>query len=126
MHSGHKTFEDVKAWQLGKKFRIDIYQISKRFPVEEKYVLTSQIRRAVISINSNIAEGYGRYFFQENINFCRIARGSANEVLDQLYVALDEKYIRQDEFKDLYNKGRELEKALNGYISFLQNQKSKF
>ena len=126
MYNGCKTFEDIKAWQLGKEFRIKIYQISKNFSADEKYVLTSQIRRAVISINSNIAEGYGRYSFKENINFCRIARGSANEVLDQLYVALDEKYINQEEFNNLYRNGRELERAINGYISFLQNQKNKF
>lgn len=87
MYHGRKTFEDVKAWQLGREFRIRIYQISKKFIIDERYVLTSQIRRSAISINSNIAEGYGKYSFQENINFCRIARGSANEVLDQLYVA---------------------------------------
>jgi len=76
-------------------------------------------------VESNLKQ-YFTHTLGRRPNFCRIARGSANEVLDQLYVALGEKYIRQDEFKDLYNKGRELEKALNGYISFLQNQKSKF
>ena len=67
--------------------------MTKKFPKEELYCLVSQIRRAAISVHSNVAEGYGRYNFQENIQFCRIARGSINEVLDQLYAALDEKYI---------------------------------
>ena len=125
MYSGHKTFEDVKAWQLAREFRKKIYKITKKFPKDELYVLTSQIRRAVISIGSNIAEGYGRYSFQENIQFCRIARGSVNEVLDQLHVALDESYITKEEFDELYKEGRELEKAINGYISFLKQQKAK-
>lgn len=87
------SFEDVKAWIMARTFRNNIYKISKNFPKEELYCLVSQIRRAAISIHSNIAEGYGRYSFQENIQFCRIARGSLSEVLDQLYVALDELYI---------------------------------
>jgi len=78
----HKTFEDIKAWQLGRKFRKEIYDMTKKFPKEEMYILTPQIRRATISITANIAEGYGRYFFQESIQFCRMARGSINEVLD--------------------------------------------
>lgn len=77
-------------------------------------------------MSSNIAEGWGRYSFQENIQFCRTARGSVNEVLDQLYVASGEKYINEDEFKKLYQNGREIEKAINGYIDFLRKQKSNF
>ena len=102
------SFEDVKAWQLAREYRKNIYKITKSFPREELYCLTMQIRRASISIHSNIAEGYGRYSFQENIRFCRIARGSLNEVLDQLYVGLDECYIDDIKFQSLYNQGREV------------------
>lgn len=116
------SFEDVKAWQLAREFRKEIYAVSKMFPREELYCLTSQIRRAAISVHSNIAEGYGRYNFQENIQFCRIARGSLIEVLDQLYVAQDENYINQDKFTELYDQGRNVEKAINGYIGFLKSQ----
>ncbi len=118
-----KTFEDIKAWQLCRKFRKEIYSITRKFPQNEKFILTPQILRATISISSNIAEGFGRYSYQENIQFCRIARGSVNEVLDQLYVALDERYIIKDEFDKLYKEGRELERSINGYISFIKNQK---
>lgn len=117
-----KRFEDLKAWQLSRDFRREIYAISKKFPKEETYILTSQIRRAAISISSNIAEGYGRYHYQENIQACRIARGSVNEALDHLYVALDEKYIDEKKFEYLYEKGREIERALNGYIGYLQRE----
>ena len=67
------------------------------------YALTSQLRRVVISIESNIAEGYGRYSYQENIHFCRISRGSLNEVLGQLYIALDESCVSKQEFDVLYD-----------------------
>ncbi len=120
------SFENVKAWQLTRNFRKSIYNISKNFPKEELYCLTSQIRRAVLSIGANIAEGYGRYNFQENIQFCRIARGSLNEVLDHLYLALDNGYISNEIFTDLYSEGRNIELALNGYINFLKNQKNNF
>ncbi|PIR13763.1 four helix bundle protein [Candidatus Falkowbacteria bacterium CG11_big_fil_rev_8_21_14_0_20_39_10] len=118
------SFEDVKAWQLAREFRKEIYKITKTYPKEELYCLISQSKRCSISIHSNIAEGYGRYSFQENIQFCRIARGSLNEVLDQLYVALDEGYINQEKFNRLYSQGRELEIAINGYIGFLKNQQN--
>lgn len=120
------SFTDVKAWQSARKFRINIYTITKTFPKEELYCLTSQIRRAAISIHSNIAEGYGRYNFQENIQFCRTAKGSLNEVLDQLFVALDENYINQETFDNLFAEGRNVEYDINCYIKFLNEQKSKY
>jgi len=122
----YKTFEDIKAWQLSREFRKEIYEITKKFPEEERYVLTGQIRRATISITANIAEGYGRYSFQENIQFCRISRGSVNEVLDHLITAFDEKYITEEEFNNLYQKGKDIEKAINGYINFLKTQRNNF
>ncbi|MDD5291026.1 MAG: four helix bundle protein [Patescibacteria group bacterium] len=120
------SFEDIKAWQLARDFRRNIYKITKIFPREELYCLTSQMRRAAISIPSNIAEGYGRYNFQENIQFCRMARGSLVEILDQLHVALDENYINQEKFYNLYNEGRDVEGAINGYIGFLKEQQLKY
>ncbi|MDD5031593.1 MAG: four helix bundle protein [Patescibacteria group bacterium] len=120
------SFEDIKAWQLARDFRKNIYKITKTFPKEELYCLIAQMRRAAISITSNIAEGYGRYNFQENIQFCRIARGSLIEVLDQLYIALDEDYINQEKFNNLYNEGKNGERAINGYIGFLKEQQLKY
>jgi four helix bundle protein len=69
-----------------------------------------------------LRQGYGRFSFKENIQFCRIGRASLNEVLDQLYVALDEKYITQDCFNNLYKEGRNTEYDINGYIGFLKKQ----
>ncbi len=88
-----RTFEDLEVWKLGRQLRKDISLLVKSFPVEEKYRLTDQIIRASRSVTNNIAEGYGRYHFQENIQFCRQSRGSLNEIIDHLIVAYDEKYI---------------------------------
>jgi len=119
-----RTFEDLTCWRLGREFRKEVYKSSEKFHKEERYHLTAQIRDAAVSITANLAEGYGRYHFQENIQFCRISRGSTNEVLDHLYTALDENYISKNNFDKLYKQGREVERAVNGYIGFLQSQKT--
>ena len=120
-----KSFENLKIWQLARNFRKEIYKVSKDFPKREDYCLSSQVRSSAISITANIAEGYGRYHFQEAIQFCRVARGSLNETLDHLYTAFDEDYIIKEIFDDLYNKGREVERVLNGYITYLQKLNKK-
>jgi len=119
----YHSFEDVGAWQAGRVFKNKIYNISKIFPAEERYCLTQQIRKAAISITANIAEGYGRYGYQDNIQFCIISRGSLLEVLDHLYTALDQQYIAQEKFDELYKEGRDVEWKINGYINFLRSQK---
>lgn len=121
---GYKSFNDIKAWQLGREFRKRIYSIANKFPTEEKFILTSQIKRSAISITANIAEGYGRYIYQENINFCRISRGSLNETIDHICAAYDENYINKDEFESPYREGRAVERAINGYIGYLKNQQA--
>ncbi|MCG2700653.1 MAG: four helix bundle protein [Candidatus Falkowbacteria bacterium] len=118
----YKSFENIGAWQTGREFKNKIYIISKKFPNEEKFCLTQQIKRSAISITANIAEGYGRYNFQENIQFCRISRGSTLETIDHLYTAKDQSYISAEEFKELYELGKKTEWKINGYINFLQNQ----
>lgn len=105
MDSKYKSFEDLKAWRLGREFRKKIYKITKEFPTEEKYILIPQIWRAAISITSNIAEGFGRYSFQENVQFCRTAQAFAEEAFDQLYIALDEKYINEEKFISFIERG---------------------
>ncbi len=96
----------------------------KKFPPEEKYALADGMRRASRSTTENIAEGFGRYHFQENIQFCRHSRGSLHELIDQLITALDEKYITDSEFSS----GKELIQRtlglLNGYINYLVKAKS--
>jgi len=115
-------FEDLKVWQLARKIKKEIFNLCREFPIDEKFCLVSQIKRAAISVTANIAEGYGRYHYQENIQFCRIARGSINELIDHFYTAVDEGYIEKYKFEFLHSLLREVEKVLNGYISYLQRR----
>ena len=85
-----------------RNFRKEIRAAGKKFPKEEQFILTSQIVRSVSSITANIAEGFGRYHYQENIQYCRIAKGSLAETLDHLTVAQDEGYISKEEFDKFY------------------------
>jgi four helix bundle protein len=79
--------------------------------------------RASRSVTANIAEGYGRYHYQENIQFCRQARGSLFELIDHLSVALDENYIAEDHYNDLKSNILEIIRMLNGYIKYLAKSK---
>jgi len=85
--------------------------------------LVDQLLRASRSVTANIAEGYGRYHYQENIQFCRQARGSLYELIDHLSVALDEGYIDEDKFNRFRKEVLDSVKVLNGYIKYLQNRK---
>lgn len=121
-----RSFEDLECWKSATELRRNISIMVKTFPSIEKYALTDQLIRASRSVTNNIAEGYGRFHFQENIQFCRHSRGSLYEVVDHLIIAKDEKYISEEEFescKKLLNKNLAL---LNGYINYLMNQKKKF
>ncbi len=121
-----RSFEDLECWKCATELRRNISNMVKTFPSTEKYALTDQIIRASRSVTNNIAEGYGRFHFQENIQFCRHSRGSLYEVVDHLIIAKDEKYISEEEYetyKKLLNKSLAL---LNGYINYLMNQKKKF
>jgi four helix bundle protein len=117
-----RRFEELRCWQMARKYRKAIYAVTRKFPKDELFGLTNQLRRAACSVTANIAEGYGRYSLQDTAQFCVIARGSLNETLDQLYVALDEGYIDQQTFDTLYEQARAVEQVVNGYIAHLRRQ----
>ena len=94
-------FERLNAWQESRKLVVEVYRLLKEFPNEEKYALCDQLRRAVISIPSNIAEGNGRIAIKEQIHFLEIAFGSTMEVYCQLQIAVDLGYITDDEFRQI-------------------------
>ena len=102
-------------------------KLVKIFPKEEKYRLSDQMIRASRSVTANLAEGYGRFHYKENIQFRRQPRGSLFELIDHLTVALDEKYINTDEFIFLRAKCYALIKKLNSYIKYpkIQVEKTK-
>jgi len=117
------TLESLVVWEKSRKLRIMISELSKTIPVTEKYRLIDQIVRASRSVTANISEGYGRYHYQENIQYCRQARGSLFEVIDHLYVALDENYICDTVSFDIKSDVHEVVKILNGYIKYLKDCK---
>lgn len=118
------SFEDLEVWRQGRKIQRIVRQMIKRFPKVERYRLEDQMIRSSRSIARNIAEGYGRYHYQENIHFCRISRGSLSEVLNDSITALDENYITQDELKELRREIEINNRLLNGYINYLRKAKT--
>ena len=117
------TLENLKIWLEARDFRKMISELVKDFPQDEKYRLTDQLIRSSRSITANIAEGHGRYHFQENIQFCRQARGSLVELYDHLTCALDEKFISEETFKNLTGNHLKIHKMINGYIAYLARRK---
>jgi four helix bundle protein len=116
------SFEELEVWKKCRKLRIEIFHLVKTFPAEEKFRLTDQLKRSSRSITANIAEGHGRYHYQDNLKFCRNARGSLNEVLDHLICANDESLISDDQlitFRSVYT---DCFKLLNGYIAYLDKK----
>lgn len=118
-----KSFEDLTIWQESRKFTNKIYVLTKKFPKEELYGLTSQIRRAAVSISSNIAEGFDRRSDKELSNFLSIARASTAEVQNNLYIALDLKYISQIEFNKLYQEAKKIAQKINSLMTYLKSGK---
>lgn len=117
------NFESLEVWKECRILRKSISQLVKKFPMEEKFRLVDQLIRASRSTTANIAEGHGRYHFQENTQFCRNSRGSLDEVLDHLICALDEEYITEDQLKTFRIQIDKCHRLVNGYINYLQKQK---
>ncbi len=95
----------------------------KLLPVEEKFALTSQMRRAALSVTNNIAEGHGRWHYQENIQFCRISRGSVEELIDDFNTCLDENYADRALVEALKTTAYDLVRRINGYVAYLRKNK---
>ena len=94
-------FEKLNAWQESRKMVLAVYQLLKKFPSEERFALCDQLRRAAISVPSNIAEGNGRMAVKEQIHFLEIAFGSVMEIYSQLQLAVDLGYISDEDFKQV-------------------------
>jgi len=117
-----KSFEELTIWQEARELTNRIYILSKRFSKEELYGLTSQIRRASVSIMSNIAEGFNRRSTKEFINFLIISRASISEVQNDLYISLDLNYINKEEFETIYNHAQKISMSINKLITYLRSQ----
>jgi four helix bundle protein len=117
-------FEGLEVWQKAHALMLFVHQrIAPCLPADEKWDLAAQIRRSSKSIGANIAEGHGRFYYQDNVRFCYNARGSLGETIQHLIVARDLNYITDG----LYNEGRALAdqvyRLLNGYIAYLKQRK---
>ncbi|MFM9944947.1 MAG: four helix bundle protein [Bacteroidia bacterium] len=118
------SFEELEVWKECRQLKIYISKLSKTFLSDEKYKLTDQIIRSSRSVNANISEGFGRFHFQENIQYCRQARGSLFETLEHIYTAFDEQYIDDTIVSEFKNKYEKCLKLLNGYIAYLLKVKA--
>jgi len=120
-----ERFEDIEAWKKARELTREIYRITNQGAFVKDFGLRDQIRRAAVSIMSNIAEGFGRGGNREFIQFLSTAKGSASEVEAQLYVALDAEYITEDQFQQLYGLAQSSGKMIGGFIRYLQKSEHK-
>lgn len=111
-----KNFTDLDAWKEAHKLVLMVYKATKTFPKEEMFGLISQMRRAAISITSNIAEGFSRQSYKEKLQFYSMAQGSVTELQSQLLVAKDISYISDMEFKELDGQSIKTHKIISGLI----------
>ena len=111
-----KSFTDLDTWKEAHKLVLMIYKTTKTFPKEELFGLTSQMRRAAVSITSNIAEGFSRQSYSEKIQFYSIAQGSTTELQNQLLIAKDVGYLTQKDFDEIASQSVIVHKLLNGLI----------
>ena len=120
-----ERFEDIEAWQRARELAKQIYKISNDGPFARDFGLRDQIRRAAVSIMSNIAEGFERGSNKEFIQFLYIAKGSGGEVRAQLYVALDQGYIDRKNFTSLNRDAAEISRMISGFITYLSRSNFK-
>jgi four helix bundle protein len=111
-----KSFTDLDAWKEGHNLVLMIYERSKSFPKEEMFGLTSQLRRAVVSITFNIAEGFSRQSYKDKLYFYSMSLGSLTEAQNQLFIARDLKYTLEQDFNKVYEQTIRVSKILNGLI----------
>ena len=116
-------FEQVELWKKVREFKNEVAKEARTWPAEEKFKLIDQIIRSSRSINALLAEGHGRFTFADQLHFCIQARGSLSETINHLIDAFDEKYIIEERLNYFKEKGKEIERLLNGYINYLRNQR---
>jgi four helix bundle protein len=116
----YKTYKELDVWKKARAFVKEIYVITKDFPNEEKYGLMSQMRRCAVSIPSNIAEGYGRQFKKETLQFLHISRGSLYELETQMYIAYDLSFINEEKLNKLLADLEECRRLLSGLINYFE------
>lgn len=120
-----QNFTELDVWKKARTLKNEIKDLARTFPTEEKFRLADQMIRSSRSITAAIAEGHGRYSYKDQVHFCIIARGSLSETLNHLIDALDCCYITQETYSQFVSNIEEIQKLLNGYISFLRKNINK-
>lgn len=115
-----KMFEDLEVWKEARQLTGRIYQITKNEQFSKDFALRDQMRRAAVSIMSNIAEGFERGGNQEFVQFLYVAKGSCGELRSQLYIALDQKYLLSQEVDGLTNSFKKVSSMISNFISYLR------
>lgn len=116
----NKDYTDLDVWKESRKLVSYIYELVKLFPEDEKYALTSQLKRAAIAVPSNIAEGMGRQYTKERIQFLYISRGSLYGLETQLYLAIDQGFVNSRDISDIFEQITSCKKLVQGYINYLK------
>ncbi len=116
----YKSYKELDVWKKARAFVKEIYLITGDFPNEEKYGLMSQMRRCAVSIPSNIAEGYGRQFKKETLQFLHISRGSLYELETQMYIAFDLSFFSEEKLTKLLTDLEECRRLLSGLINYFE------
>ncbi len=119
-----RTFEDMEVYKAARGFRVTMYAVNRKLPAFEKFELASQIRRAAVSLTNNIAEGHGRFHFLDQIKFMLQARGSLQELIDDLNVCEDENYLPSAEVGQIKPQAWHVLRLLNGYLRWLRDSKT--
>ena len=123
--NGHfKTFEDLEVYQVAREFRKHMYELARKLPDTEKFGLSGQVRRAAVSLTNNIAEGHGRHHYLDQLKFLLQARGSVEELIDDLNVCSDEQYLPRDQIESLKKLGWRVHNIINGYGRYLRQRKA--
>ena len=115
-----EKFEDLNAWQEARKLNHLVYEIAKTKIIKVDYDLAQHMRKTSISVMANIAEGFGRFSFKDKKQFFTIARGSITELKSHCYVALDEKFLTESDFKQLYEQCGTVGRLISGLIRITQ------
>lgn len=121
MEKEKKNYTDLEVWKEARILSKEIYLVSANFPSEERFGLTGQIRRAAVSVPSNIAEGCGRNYPKDSIQFFFIARGSVYEIETQLYLSYDLNFMNETDLQVLLKRLETTRKLLNGFINYYQS-----
>ena len=118
-----KRFEDIEAWKEARELTKEIYALTKKPTFSRDYGLIDQIRRAAISIMANIAEGFDSNSDAQFISFLSYSQRSTSELQSHLYVALDQSYILENKFNELYNRIEKIKRLIGGFIKYLKIKK---